>query len=213
MSGSLLEAYVTNCSGAGSVSGTGTGQNVSGAINGQNVSLNLNQSGAVIGLTGTASSGTGGSMTGNFTSQPGVCSFIPSSGTWSAVQVAPIAGSFHGTFSSGSGALANVKGTLSQGPNTGYSTATLSGTLTPTSGATFCSYVLPGTITGLISGTAISLNLYDESGNEYAQLGQIGANPTVTVTPDGSSVNGTYLFNALSDSCPSAQGNFTLSFP
>ena len=201
VTGNLLQGLISNCSGVGSVTGT---------VNGQNVSLNINQSGATIGLTGSASAA---SMSGEFTSQPGTCSFIPNSGTWSAVQVVPISGSFHGAFTSreGNGTVA-VTGTLNQGPNTGSSTATLSGTLTTTSATTFCSYVLPGTITGLISGTQVQMSLYGENGLEYAQLGNVGGEST-TVTPDGTSLSGGYAFAGISAACPSDQGTFELSFP
>lgn len=213
VSGSLLEALISSCSGVSSVTGTVTGQNVSGPINGQNVSLNINQSGAVIGLTGTAASGAGASMSGSFTSQPGVCTSIASSGNWSAVQIAPISGSFQGSFTSLSGGVVTVKGSLIQGQNTGNSTATLSGTLFTTSGPAFCAYLLPGTVTGLISGTNVQLNLYDESGTEYAQLGAVGK-PGVAASPDGKSLTGTYLFSGLQGStCPGDGGTFNLKFP
>jgi hypothetical protein len=216
VTGSLLLASTSECGGVGSVTGTGTGQNVSGTVNGQNVSLNLNQSGAIIGLTGTAASGTSGSMTGDFTSQPGVCGSIPTSGTWSAVQIARISGSFQGSFTSsvGNGGVV-VRGSLNQGPNTADSTATLSGTLTLTSPPTFCSYMSPGPITGLISGTLVQLNLYGENGLQYAQLGGVGIGlPEVTVTADGKSLTGPYSFpgGPPGSTCPGDKGTFNLSF-
>jgi len=212
VTGSLLLALTSNCSGVGSVTGTGTGQNVSGIVNGQNVSLNINQSGAIIGLTGTAALSTGASMSGDFTSQPGACDSIPTSGTWSAVQIAPISGDFQGSFTSSSGnGIVMVQGSLNQGPNTANSTATLSGTLATTSGATFCSYLLPGTITGLISGTDVQLNLYGENGLQYAQLGAAGK-PGVSVSANGESLTGSYLFSGILGSpCPGDQGNFNLT--
>jgi hypothetical protein len=211
LNGSLIipSASVLTCPGVSPATGT---------FDGQNVSLNIDQDqlGDTISLSGTTVN-VGAPISGNFTSQSGTCKF-PSSGTWAAVPIAPIGkdtfGSFHGTFNStaGNGSV-TVKGTLNQGPNTGSSTATLSGTFATTSGAAFCSYVLPGTITGLISGTSVQLNLIGENGLQYAQLGRLGHND-VTVTPDGTSLTGAYLLSATSNSCPSPDtGTFTLSFP
>jgi hypothetical protein len=203
VTGNFLLASSSNCSGVSSVTGT---------VNGQNTTLNIDQSGDTINLTGSLATGTGMPMTGNFTSALGICTF-PSSGTWSAVQVAPIAGTFHGVFTSIFGnAPVSVTGTLTQGPNTGNSMATLSGTLATTSGSTFCAYILPGTITGLISGTGVQLSLYGENGLQYAQLGSVGKNE-VTVSVDGTSLSGSYFIPALSNSCPSDQGTFSFSFP
>lgn len=206
LNGSLMDD-ISNCPGVDTVTGT---------FDGQNASLNIDQPGDTISLSGTTVN-IGAPISGSFTSQSGTCK-PPSSGTWVAVPIAPIGkdsfGSFHGTFKSvaGNGSV-TVKGTLNQGPNTGSSTSTLSGTLATTSGAAFCSYVLPGTITGLISGTSVQLNLIGENGLQYAQLGSLGHNG-VNVTPDGSSLTGAYLLSATSNSCPSPDsGTFTLSFP
>ena len=214
VTGSIVLPLTSGCSGVGGVSGTGTGQNLSGAVNGQNVSLNLNESGAVIGFTGAAaSSGTGATMSGNFTAQPGTCA-LPSAGTWSAIQIVPISGGFHGSFKSTSGNVVTVTGTLNEGPNTGNSTAVLSGTLATTSAPTLCSYLFPGTITGLISGTEVQLNLFGENGLQYAQLGLL-TQGGATVSPDGTSLSGSYnLPGGVGSACQgSDQGTFSLSFP
>jgi hypothetical protein len=77
----------------------------------------------------------------------------------------------------------------------------------------FCAYLSSETITGLISGTALTLNLYGVNGTEFAELGELGATPSVTVTPDATSISGGYVFPAISNSCPTDQGSFQLSFP
>lgn len=206
VTGSFLQALLSNCSGIGSVTGT---------VNGQDVSLTIDQLGDSITLTGTTVN-PGAPMSGNFTAQSGLCT-PSSSGSWSAVQIPPIGGgsaggNFHGSFTSQAGnGIVNVTGTLVQGPNTGHSTATLSGTLARPGGA-FCSYVLPGTITGLISGTGVQLNLYGQNGLQYAQLGSF-TNGGATLSPDGTSISGTYGFPQISNSCPADQGSFNLLFP
>jgi hypothetical protein len=198
----------TGCSGVGSIAGT---------VAGQNVSLTINDFGEDVSLTGTMPSSTG-PMSGEFSSLAGGCTASANTGTWSAVLVTPLAGSFHGTFTSAaSNGTLDVTGSLNQGPNTGSSTAALSGTIAAGGAARFCSYLSTATITGLISGTTVSLNLYGPDGSQIAQIGEIG-NPvapptTATVTPDGTSLSGTYLFPAISESCAEDQGTFELTFP
>jgi hypothetical protein len=208
IAGSLILGSL--CSGVGPISGT---------VNGQNVSLVIDEFGQNISLTGAVPASSGAPMGGQFSSVAGGCTASANTGTWSATQVVPIAGSFHGTFNSivGNGSF-NVNGTLSQGPNTGNSTATLSGTMSGTGAAGFCSYISSATVTGLISGTTVTLNLYGPDGAQFAQIGQLvdvpGNNPPVTVTPDGKLLAGQYLFpEPPSSTCPQDQGTFQLSFP
>jgi hypothetical protein len=202
VTGSLVS--VSSCPGVTPITGT---------VSGQSVTFSIDQFGENISLNGTLPSGTT-PLGGDFTSLAGVCQASADAGTWSAVQVTPIAGSFQGSFTSrfGNGTV-SVTGTLSQGPNTGESAATLSGTMEATSGTAFCAYLSSETVTGLISGTAVSLNLYGVDGLELTQLGNLGNSPTVTVTPDGTSITGPYLFPAISSSCPADQGTFQLTFP
>lgn len=195
----------SNCPGVGPVTGT---------LNGQDVSLTINEFGQEISLIGTAPSGTA-PMGGEFSNLAGACTAYANTGTWSAVQVTPLAGKFHGTFSStpgiGNGTL-EVTGTLDQGPNTGNSTATLSGTITATGLPHFCSYLTAADIRGLVSGTTVTLNLYGPDGSQIAQIGQIGTSGAI-VTPDGKALRGSYSFPAISSSCTGDQGTFQLTFP
>lgn len=196
----------SNCLGVGPVSGT---------IDDQNVALTINEFGEEISLQGSMPTATE-PMTGEFSNLAGGCTAYTNTGTWSAIQIAPLSGGFHGTFVSspaiGNGTV-DVSGTLNQGPNTGNSSASLSGNINATSDAQFCSYLSSATITGLISGTAVMLNLYGPNGAEIAQIGNLSSTPAVTVTPDATSVSGTYVFPGTSTSCTGDQGTFQLTFP
>jgi hypothetical protein len=215
VTGSLILG--SDCRGVGPIS-QGVGP-VTGTVNGQNVSLTIDEFEDNINLTGTLSSGSA-PLGGQFSNAAGRCTASANTGTWSAIQVAPVAGKFHGTFKSnlGNGNF-DVNGTLNQGPNTGNSTATLSGTINATGAARVCSYISSATITGLVSGTAVTLNLYGPDGAQFAQLGQFvnaaGNSPPVTITLDATSLSGTYNFPKIqiSSPCPADQGMFQLSFP
>jgi hypothetical protein len=201
------------CSGVGPVSGT---------VNGQNVSFTINQFGGEVSLTGTTSS-SNAPMNGEFSLLAGGCNAFPATGTWSAFQVMPIKGSFHGTFTSTrpppNNGTVDVVGTLTQGPNTGGSTANLTGSISVVGTPLFCSYLSTATITGLISGTSVSLNLFGPDGSLITQIGQIGqiGNPQVTdqatVTADGTSLSAPYTFPAISTSCNEDQGMVQITFP
>jgi hypothetical protein len=203
----------SDCSGVGPVTG---------AVNGSNVSLAIDEFGEDVNLTGTTPS-SNAPMNGEFSFLAGGCNAFPGSGTWSAFQVTPINGSFHGTFMStlpapNNGTVA-VVGTLTQGPNTGGSTATLTGSISVTGTPHFCNYLSTATITGLISGTSVSLNLYGPDGSLITQIGQIGqiGNPAIatqtSVTADGTALSGPYTFPAISTSCNEDQGMFQVTFP
>lgn len=194
------------CSGVGTITGT---------VSGNNVTLTINEFGEEISLQGSVPT-VSTPMTGQFSNLAGGCTAYANTGTWSAVQIAPITGSFHGTFTSsanvGNGPI-NVTGNLDQGPNTGTSTATLTGAITASTSTNFCSYLSSATITGLISGNALLLDLYGPNGAQIAQFGNLGMNPTVKVTPEGTSISGTYVFPSISSSCQGDQGAFQLTFP
>jgi|SRR5271166_2855510 len=209
------------CQGVGPVTGT-----VDGA---GNVSLNINEFGQEISLTGTSQP-----FAGSFSYSAGDCTASAESGTWSAVPVQPLTGSFQGTFTSAlTKAVLPVTGTLTQGPNTGNGTASITGTIQST-GNTFCQYISQATISGLISGTTVALNLYGPNGEQITQLGQLGklndvqvvSSPGVCgtpgnspvqdcllVTPDAKSISGNYLFPTISNACQEDWGTvqFTLS--
>jgi hypothetical protein len=162
-------------------------------------------------------------MNGAFSWLAGGCNAFPGTGTYSAFQVTPINGSFHGTFTSTlpapNNGTVNVVGTLTQGPNTGGSTANLTGSISEVGTPHFCGYLSSATITGLISGTSVSLNLYGPDGSLITQIGQIGqiGNPEATtqvaVTADASALSGPYTFPAISASCDGDQGTFQVTFP
>lgn len=203
----------SDCSGVGPVTGT---------VDGQNVSMNIGEFGEDVSLTGTVPSGSA-PMDGEFSFLAGGCNAFPGTGTWSAFQVTPINGSFHGTFTStlpqpNNGTL-NVVGTLTQGPNTGGSAADLTGSISVLGTPHFCSYLSTATIKGLISGTSVSLNLFGPDGSLITQIGQIGqiGNPQVTtevtVTADATALSGPYTLPAISTSCNEDQGTFQVTFP
>lgn len=194
------------CQGVGSVSGT-TDQ--------QNVSLTINEQGEDVSLSGTLPAG-GTALSGQFSSLAGGCTNYANTGTWIATNVAPVAGSFHGSFTSTnvpSNGSFNVTGAMNQGPNSGSDTATLSGNITASSTPSFCSYFSSATITGLISGTSMLINLSGPNGTQITQLGAVGSNSTVTITADATSIAGAYSFPSISSSCIGDQGTFELSFP
>lgn len=204
---SLSGAFILgdNCSGVGPVSGS---------VNGQNFQLDVNEFGQDLSLTGTLPPGGPSSSTflsGAFSSLAGGCVTHPSTGTWSAVQVQPIAGSFHGTLVLQPSQTLNVTGTLTQGPNAGSSNASLNGSITASGGTPFCAYLTTATITGLISGTGVSLNLFGPDGS---QIGTIGSGEALaSVTANGASLSGNASLSQISKSCPEQSGSFQITFP
>jgi len=167
---------------------------------------------------------------GQFSNLAGGCTDFANTGTWSALSVAPVSGNFHGTFvsSTGNGTI-EVTGTLSQGPNTGSSTATLTGTLVASGSPHFCNYLPPADInglpqvgiTGVISGTTASLSLFGPDGALITQIGQIGqlgelgipGTPMLIASPDGKTLTGPYTFPRLTNDCDVDQGQVTITFP
>jgi hypothetical protein len=209
ISGSLILNSGNGCGGVGPVTGT---------VSGQNFQMDVNDFGGDLSLTGslpTASAG-GTSMSGQFSTLYNGCNFFSSStGTWTATQVAPISGTFHGSFVSPTNGTLAVTGTLNQGPNVGSSIAQLNGTITAdtSAGTRFCPYLTTGTLTGFISGTTISLNLYGPNG---AQTGAIPLSPPAlpgTVMANGKSLSGSYSFFTISTACPADSGTMSITFP
>jgi hypothetical protein len=194
------------CNGVGPLSGT---------LNGQNLSLTIDEFGQEISLNGTLPSGSPSSSTfisGGFSALAGGCADFASTGTWSATRVTPIAGTFHGTMT-GAATTFNVSGSLTQGANTGSSTATLTGTIVATGAAHFCPYLTSATINGLISGTTVTLDLFDSTGAQITQI------TPASVTANGASLSCTagsatcYSFQAISNSCTGENGAIQLTFP
>jgi hypothetical protein len=220
VTGSLILGSA-QCQGVGPVTGTVDGSG--------NVSLTINEFGQEISLMGTSQP-----LAGDFSYPAGNCAQSAESGTWSAVSVPPLTATFQGTFTSSlTKAVLPVTGTVTQGTNTGNSAAQITGTIQST-GNTFCQYISQGTISGLISGTTVALDLYGANGEQITQLGQLGKlnDPQIVpspgacgppgnsvvqdcllVTPDATSMSGNYLFPTISNACPEDWGTvqFTLS--
>jgi hypothetical protein len=198
------------CDGVGPVAGT---------LDGQNLALTISEFGQDVSLTGTLPTGSPSGSTflsGAFSSVAGGCADFASTGTWSAIRVTPLVGAFHGTLVGISGSTTDtfdVTGTLTQGPNTGSSNAMLYGTITAAGAPHFCGYLTTATITGLISGTGVTLSLFDASGSEITQISP------VSVTSAGNSlmctqgVTSCLIFPPISNACPGEQGTIQLSFP
>ncbi len=208
MSGSFVLSAGA-CQGVGPVTGTFDGQNLQLSVGayGQDFSLST---------TLTSDNGSVTSLSGQFSTLPGGCIGFASTGTWTAVNVPPLSGSFQGSFvaSGSNGAVVNVAGTLAQGPNVGASNAALSGTINATGSTNFCSYHSNATVTGLISGTSATLMFFGPDGS---QIGQIPgpASPPAAVAPDASSLTGSFVFPAISNSCSGftgGPGGATLTF-
>jgi hypothetical protein len=186
----------SSCSGIASVSGN---------VNGSDISLEINPTGTVINQTGTIS---GQSMSGNYSILSTGCSgthdAAPQSGTWTASLVTPLSGNLQGTYTSNRLGPFAVTGQVSQGPNTGISNATLSGSLSVPG---YC--FTAANITGAVSGTSVVMNLVDTDGTQVGEI--IG-----TSSLDGTSLTGTLKLIGLGQSarqgCKSSDsGTITLT--
>jgi hypothetical protein len=187
VSGSLI-FNDASCSGVGGVQGS---------LTGNSVSLTVSPTGSQISLTGTTGSTSNSSCTsgqscmgGNYTTLSTGCTdgkTVPSSGTWTAVAVAPFSGSVTGSFVTKKGVSAGTfTGTVTQGTNTGSSSTPLTGNLT--FGGGFC--YASANIVGSISGTAVVMNLVESDG---VQIGQVYG----TASTDGTTFSGTYNYIGL----------------
>jgi hypothetical protein len=185
-----------NCQGVGPVKGT---------LDSQKLSLTISEFGQDLTLVGSAPSSSG-FLAGDFSTLPGGCTAFPNTGTWSAQMIPPLGGSFHGTLTSTSNGTVNFTGTLAQGPNTGDSNAPLSGSVATTGSQQFCSYLTSASITGLVSGTAVTLNLFGPNGVQTTQI-------NATASADGTSITGPYVFQTISNSCFGDQGTLQITFP
>ncbi|MGA1985175.1 MAG: hypothetical protein ABSG72_02810 [Candidatus Sulfotelmatobacter sp.] len=188
---------LTSCAGVGSALGQ---------MAGSNLALTESPAGQTVNLTGTPAN--------NFTSMSGDYSILAAGcgqtdvGTWTANQVDTLNGSFQATFSSNvtGGLVFQFTGTIAQGPNTGASTATLSGTMTSTNSPCFQT----ASIAGAISGTSLVFNVLNPQGEA---LGKYSG----TVTTDASSITGGYTFSNAADTSLLAgcgggdQGNATFT--
>jgi hypothetical protein len=179
------------CSGIGGVTGT---------VTGNNVSLVVSPTGSVVTLTGAINSG-GGAMGGTYEitsvgcSSPGI---VPDSGNWTANLVAPLSGNIQGTMTSAgqNEGTFTITGSIAQGPYTGISNATLTGTLNVSAGYCFTT----ASIEGSISGTGVVINLVDSNGN---QIGQISG----TATLDGKTVTGKFGYLGVATAAKGCRQN------
>jgi hypothetical protein len=184
VTGSLLLSGQTisgqpDCAGVGSALGQ---------MDGSGLSMTVSPAGQTVSLTGAAAN--------NFTSLTGNYSILASgcgqteTGTWTANRVNPLSGAFQATFTSSftSGLVFAFTGTISQGTNTGGSTATLSGTMTSSNSPCFSS----ASVTGVITGTSVVLNLATADG---ISLGKYSG----TLATDATSMTGSYRFSNASN--------------
>jgi hypothetical protein len=173
LTGSVMVADIP-CSGVGSVTGSVTGTDIAFTVGLTGLTVNLN------GALGSDQA----SMTGDYTILASGCQGssvnTQETGTWTANLVKPLTGNLQGNFTSNRIGVLPVTGQLTQGQNTGISYAPLTGNLSIT-GYCFAS----ANIVGVVSGTAVVMNLVNSGGVE---IGQVNA----TSSLDGTSVTGTY---------------------
>jgi len=189
-------------------SGTAT---VTGTISGQSVNLTAvvgtqDQSGNSTTQTFTLNRGTLSTddstiQNGAYTVTPGFysggspCGESQDAGTWSATLVPPMTGSvqgfFHSTDSNTSFSNQNfpISGTLTQGPNTGAATATVTGTLLFQDPVTLLNdypCLTTASVNGTISGNNVLLQIFATNGNAVGQIGQTPGSltPPTAVTYD-----------------------------
>jgi hypothetical protein len=195
LTGSLQVPALGPSSQCGGVSST------TGTISGQNVTIAINNFGSIINLTGTISSDNT-SMSGDYQALGGACFTATTTGTWNALLIPPLNGSFKGVLSSNyletiKGASApvpvTVSGTMSQSDNDGASNATLTGTINAVNYPCFDT----ATFSGSISGQNVFLILFGYNGEEIGTLGDPPPGATtaaipaiVSVTSSGTSVFG-----------------------
>jgi hypothetical protein len=157
------------------------------------------------------------------------CGSAQDGGTWSATLVPPATGSFQGFFHSTATGLSNqdfaLSGTLTQGPNMGISSATVTGTLVfqdPVSLLNDYPCLTTASVNGTISGNTVLLQIFGTNGADVGQIGQTpgsGSAPTSAVTLD-SAQGGFMLHNSggsgytvTTKPCPfTDSGNLCLAF-
>ncbi|MFZ3341030.1 MAG: choice-of-anchor D domain-containing protein [Terriglobales bacterium] len=180
---------------------------ISGTINGQNVNLTALAGNQTFTLTG-ALSGNNSTLTGTYSSTAGTaadgspCGTAQTGLSWSAFLVPPIAGIVQGNFHSTQGGTNfrnqdfAVSGTFTQGPNTGASNATVTGTLLfqdPTTFANDYPCLTQASVNGQISGDVVTLQMFASNGLDIGQIGGISASAPVTFD----STQGGYVLHNL----------------
>jgi hypothetical protein len=195
----------TNCnSGIATVTGTTSGQSVNLTATIGSLDQSGNPTSQTIALSGGALSANNSSMqNGTYSVTPGyavvngqlqACGTAQDAGNWSASLVPPLTGGFQGFFHSTTGVgFANqsfpVSGTLSQGPNIGAASATVTGTLLfedPVSLLNDYPCLSTASVNGTISGNSVLLQIFSTNGTSIGQIGQTpgSGNPPTAVTFD-----------------------------
>jgi hypothetical protein len=177
----------------------------SGTISAGNVNLTLNVYGTNLGLTGTVSPD-GTTMSGDYQGPQGACFNKPTTGTWNAILVPPVNGSFTGSITNSSymtdltgvspPAPIAVSGTMAQSDNAGGSNASLTGTISAVGYPCFAT----ATMSGTISGQNVFLQLYGYNGEQIGTLGTPPGAPGAPAAPATVEVASTGL--SLVDSNP-----------
>jgi hypothetical protein len=149
---------------------------LTGTVSGQSVTFSLNDGGTVVNYTGTVSSNNQ-TMSGDYQAVGGACFTAGTSGTWGAVLVPPLNGSFTGTLSGSSymsaltgqsnAAPIAVSGTFTQSSNAEGSNATLTGTITAVDYPCFTT----ASLTGTISGQNVFMDVFSYNGEQIGTLG------------------------------------------
>lgn len=188
---------------------------INGTINGQSVTLTATAASQTFTLTGTISAD-GSTMMGTYTSSDGQgCGTAQTGLQWSAISVPAITGTVQGNFHSvlsSPNPITNtslrdqdfqVSGALTQGPNTGASSATVTGTLT------FQGYPCLDTasVNGEISGTSLILQIIASNGLNVGQIGApVGASILAPVTfassGGGAILHGANGYGITTKTCP-----------
>lgn len=192
LSGELLLSAQSQCAGLGSVQG---------AVKGSNVTITLDQMGQVVSLTGVASSDDS-SIAGTYSILGSSCAGNSSTGKWLASPVKPVTGSYQATFTSNNVLTGSYTFalTVTQAPNTGLNTATISGAMSSTNAP--CAQSV--SIGGAVSGTSIVLNFLTSDGS--TALGQFRGVTSV----DATTLTGTYDFLANSNGCAGDGGTILI---
>ena len=248
VTGQIVFSFVTLSgvcnSGAVTFTGTVSGQTVSLAANLNTLDKNGNPTVQTMTLSG-GQLGTDGS--GNPTIQAGAnnnysfstdgygsvngvlvaCGLMADTGTWTATSYPALTGAIQGFFHSLTGGAGlggqdfPVGGNLAQGPNIGASYASVNGTLVFKDPATLLNdypCLTTASVTGVISGSNVSLQIYGSTGLVVGQIGNGGPPPFSSlqispVTVGNSSSGGLMLQGQLgyaltTKSCPSGSGVF-----
>jgi hypothetical protein len=194
------------CTGDGAVSGTVTGNNVSLSVSATGLSISL------IGTLGSDNS----SMSGTYNLLVSGCSLKPESGSWMAILLPTLTGTFQqatsNLTSNHTGSVYQISGPITQARDTGAASVALNGNLTSDSPC-----FTAATVSGLIGGPNVVLNLVDSTGAQIGQVVGIWPNIDNTAMPPITtpSVVGKYslLAQGKGSPCPGGDsGTVVLSF-